>query len=95
MNEKHLNLLFDKLRKTAFPEDLVGKDINDICMTTLDDSIAGLISGFDGKLSGQRREILSSCINDLDQVLPQLSGNSHDYFQLLKNIAVEIMTRSN
>ncbi|MCP4678716.1 MAG: hypothetical protein GY854_25045 [Deltaproteobacteria bacterium] len=80
--------------KIPFPEKLAGCDVNDVCVTSLDSFAAGIISGFDGGLSHERRQILSSCLEDLDKILPDLEREAKIYFQLLKDIGVAVMKYS-
>ena len=90
----HISKMWKEFQSLPFPEKLVGKDINNICVTLLDSETAGIVSGFDGKLSQNRKEILASCLEDLDKIIPELDGEEKDYFQFLKDICVEVMKES-
>ncbi len=83
--------MWKEFEALPFPENLAGKDVNNICVTSLDSAAAGILSGFDGLLSQSRREILASCLEELDKILPELDEDEKAYFQLLKNIGVEVM----
>ncbi len=94
MNElKRIRNLWNKYNKMPFPENYIGKDVNDICVTSLDTFAAGCISAYtsDGNLDKKRIEILKKCLTDLDKVIPELSGYSRSYFTYLKEICVGIV----
>lgn len=86
--------MWKEFERMPFPEKLAGADVNDICVTSLDSATAGIISGFDGSLSQSRKEILSSCLEELDKILPELDGEERDYFQFLKEISIKVMKES-
>jgi hypothetical protein len=85
--------MWDEYQSMAFPDDYAGKDINDICVTSLDTFAAGCISAYvgDGRLDKKRIEVLRSCLDDLDTIIPALDERPKVYFSALKEICVEIV----
>lgn len=77
----------------SFPEGFAGKDVNDICVTTLDTFAAGCIDTYvgDGRLDAKRIKVLNSCLEDLDLILPELYEYPKDYFLTLREICVEVV----
>ncbi len=76
----------------SFP-DVLEKDLNDICIVSLDTIAAGCIHAYaqNGNLDRNRFQVLNSCLNDLDSVLPELDDYSKEYFLVLKEICVGII----
>ena len=92
-NLKQIRILWKEYQKKPFPEGYAGKDINDICVTSLDTFAAGCIATYigDGTLDSGRIKILKSCLDDLDLILPELSEYPKEYFLALKQICVGII----
>jgi hypothetical protein len=90
---KRIRKLWDEYQKQPFPEGYAGKDVNDICVTSLDSFAAGCISAYvgNGKLDKKRINILKSCLDELDSILPELNEYPKEYFLNLKEICVGIV----
>jgi hypothetical protein len=87
-------LLWQKHRDAEFPASLQGVEVADIDMVLLDANTAGCAStwiNYGGTLDPQRRRILRTCVEDLEQVIPQISDPSgHRYHQRLHQLALLI-----
>jgi hypothetical protein len=92
-NLKQTRTLWNEFKKMPFPDGYAGKDVNGICVTSLDTFAAGCISAYtsNGNLDRNRIQVLKSCLDDLDLILPELSEHPKKYFLSLKQICVEII----
>lgn len=90
---KRIRKLWDEYQKIPFPEGYAGKDINDICVTSLDTFAAGCIATYvgDGRLDTKRINIFKKCLDELDSILPELNEYPKEYFLGLKEICVGIV----
>ena len=93
---KRIRKLWFDFQKMPFPENLVRKDINNVCFISLDSIVAGCIDTYsrNGRLDKNRIRILESCLEDLDSIIHFLEGYSKDYFLVLKKMCIEIITDS-
>jgi hypothetical protein len=97
INLKNIEKLWSSYQKMPFPDKLIGNDINNICVTTLDTFAAGCVSTYllNGSLDRNRIKILKSCLEDLDSISPHLFGYPKEYFHMLKEICVGIVKNTN
>ncbi|WP_299776416.1 hypothetical protein [uncultured Pseudoteredinibacter sp.] len=72
---------------TKFPSDFGGKDVNGVCVTSVDSYASGCISSFVNKESGsldiERFQILQKCEKELEKVLPFVENEAFEYFSRL------------
>ena len=62
---------------------------------TLDSVITGCVRDFlsDKNLHSNRVEILESCVNELEILLPDLEGGTNDYFNRLGKLARILLSK--
>lgn len=96
MEYEEIRDLWEEFARTPFPAE--GEfEFGDIDLHLVDTFAAGCISTFVGarRLDQDRRNILRTCRDDLEQVLPQLSGDAKTYFEALtrlSNAVLQILT---
>ena len=68
-----------------FPRGLGGNEVAGVCVTSADTFLAGCISYFveSGSLDAERLSVVRSTCQDLERVLPHLSGEARTYFEEL------------
>ena len=76
---------WDEFCNIPFPEELVAKEFQGVCVTSIDTFAAGCIHTYidRGYLDPERRGILEECLDDLDKVMPDLAGPGKAYFMKL------------
>lgn len=96
LNLKEIRILWKEYKEMPFPEEYAGKDLNDICVTSLDTFAAGCIDAYtrNGNIDRNRFNILKSCLDDLCLILPELNEYPKEYFLALKNICIEVIRNS-
>ncbi len=96
-NLNQIRVMWKDLTNFSYSVGYEGKDIQGICATSIDEALAGCITGYcsNGQIDKNRINIIISCLNDIDRMLPQLTDRSKQYFQLLKEICIEIVKNSN
>jgi hypothetical protein len=96
-NIEQIRKMWNDYQNMTFPENYAGKDINDICITTLDTFAAGCINSYveNGNLDINRIKILKSCLDDLDLIIPKLNDYPKEYFLALKDMCVVIVKKNN
>ncbi len=76
--------LWTEHAKTVFPESYAGKDVNGVCLTSLDTYAAGCISTYIQQnrksIDFERYQVLQKCKANLEEVLPDLTGEARMYF---------------
>ena len=92
-NQNQIHKKYTEFRNRPYPEEIRGKDINDICLVTLEFTSVGCIDSFfpDDRLGENKLKILKLCLDDIDQVLITLESDAREHFTLLKEICVEIV----
>lgn len=79
----------------SFPKGLGGKDVNDICVSSLDTYISGCISYFIKRglkeLDVDRLLVLKKGVVSLDNILVSLNDESLEYFSLLRDMALIVI----
>ena len=91
MTVESVAALWTQIRSAPVPDVSTGSEIADCDLASLDSLIADCINTWlanAGTLDASRREVLASCLADLDRVLPQLSGEVASYFGDLHDMAV-------
>ncbi|MGJ8653742.1 MAG: hypothetical protein ACSHX8_10750 [Opitutaceae bacterium] len=87
-----LNQQWNEFMTLEFPENLAGKEIDGICITLLDSSLAGCISSALGSnLTEGEEGILKSCLNNLESVYPKMDTQGKEYFSLLRTLAIKAL----
>ena len=68
-----------------FPRELVGREIDGVCLTSCDTYLAGCVSHFvdGGALDPERADVVARVSADIRRVLPHLSGEASEYFSAL------------
>lgn len=73
--------------QARFPEGYGGKDVNGVCVTSVDTYAAGCISsymGSEGKnIQLESYQVLVKCKGELEKVLPYVEGEAYSYFARL------------
>jgi hypothetical protein len=73
--------------QSQFPVGLGGKDINGVCVTSVDTYASGCISSYikhDDKLIDiEKYQILQKCKKEIEIILPALESESYIYFSRL------------
>ena len=81
-----------------FPRECAGKEIDGVCLTSCDTFLAGCISTFveNGTLDPERVGVVARVSADLERVVPNLSGEAHEYFSELLALgkALEVRARA-
>lgn len=84
--------------QARFPEDLGGKDVNGVCVTSIDSYAAGCISSYVGRegksIDLERYQVLQKCKCDLEEVLPHLDGQALEYFDRLREMCAIIVSEA-
>jgi hypothetical protein len=84
--------LFKKHKETEFPEGYAGEEIKGIDLVLLDSDASGCMDSFYGssgtikKPAPEKILILVKCRDDLQIIIPELSGKALEYFQNLEKI---------
>jgi len=91
-HEDEVRQLWNEHLNAPFPRRLGGVEIAGVEMVLLDADIAGCVqtwlSNRGGRLDEQRKEILRSCLNEADRVLPLLQdGGEREYYERLRRLA--------
>ncbi|MEQ3515292.1 hypothetical protein ABMY35_18400 [Pseudoalteromonas sp. BZB3] len=85
-----LNELWYEHSKMAFPKVLGGKEINGVCVTTLDAKVAGCIDSYvksgNGQLTITHYQLLEASKGNLESILKYLDAESLEYFRRLHKI---------
>jgi len=77
-----------------FPSDYSGKDVENICVVSLDSYTAGCIDTFlsrKGSLDAERISILKKCEKDLETVTTKLEGDAKLYFEQLLQMTQKVL----
>jgi len=86
--------MWDAWKTQRFPAEYSGKDIEGICVTSLDSFAAGCIDTFifrKGHLDQRRISILERCKDDLEVVVKALDGNAKAYFNSLLLLSKRVL----
>jgi hypothetical protein len=90
-----IKVMWDEWRAVPFPAEYAGKDVEGICVTSLDSYAAGCIDTFvtrEGNLDAGRVSVLEGCRKDLMVVLSGLDGDARRYFECLLQIAEKVLS---
>jgi hypothetical protein len=91
---KEIRATWVEWKTSPFPADYAGKDVADICVTSLDSYAAGCIDTFiarNGRLDGRRIAVLEECRKELEVVVKNLSGEARTYFNNLLLISERVL----
>ena len=84
--------------QARFPKGYGGKDVNGICVTSLDSSAAGCIHSFmrsnTKDISLEHYQILQKSKDDLASILKSLDGEAFQYFSRLHDICSLIIVEA-
>ncbi len=90
--------MWNEWKAIPFPSDYSGKDVENICVVSLDSYTAGCIDTFicrKGSLDAERISILKKCQKDLEIVTNKLEGNAKLYFEQLLQMAQKVLATVN
>ena len=81
--------------ESRFPKGYGGRDVNGICVTSIDTYVSGCVSSYmryDNKSIDVERHItLQNSKNDLEKVLPYLEEEAREYFERLYEMCCVIL----
>jgi hypothetical protein len=86
--------MWDDWKAIPFPSNYSGKDVENICVISLDSYAAGCIDTFisrKGSLDAERLSILKKCEKDLEIVTNKLEGDAKLYFEQLLQMAQKVL----
>ena len=92
MRFEEIKQKWNEFYEAPFPKEAYGLD--ELDLVSLDSFSAGCISvyvGNGGKLDGERRDCLRRCVNDLEQALHKLDGETHVYFDSLLSLSNTVL----
>ena len=91
INEHHESVkrLFAEHAAARFPEDCEGLEIDGVDLEEVNHTVVGCVAPFVGRSGYQavHENELRRCQEELDTILPQLSGDARAYFKRLQTIA--------
>jgi len=100
LSKQNMNIseLWIKHCQELFPKGYGGKDVNGICVTSVDTNAAGCISsymGYDQKnINLERYQVLQKCKKELEEVLPHLENEALEYFSRLHEMCSILVTEA-
>jgi len=89
-----IKVMWDEWKAIPFPTDYSGKDVEGICITSLDSYAAGCIDTFisrKGSLDSRRISVLENCKKDLEIVVKSLDGEARAYFERLLKLSKVVL----
>jgi hypothetical protein len=90
-----IKAMWNEWKSLPFPANYSGKDVEGICITSLDSYAAGCIDTFisrKGSLDAWRISVLEKCRDDLEIVLPKLDGEARTYFERLLKLSKKVLS---
>ena len=90
---EHIKNIFERLYKEPFPSEC-GKEILGVDLVLIDSDTMGFASRFlgsKGHLTADEIRMLTSCLNDLKKIVPQLEKVERQYFASLRQLAKDIL----
>ncbi len=90
---EHIKNIFERLYTEPFPSEC-GKEILGVDLVLIDSDTMGLASRFlssKGHLTADEIRMLTSCLNDLIKIVPQLEKVERQYFASLRQLAKYIL----
>lgn len=78
-------------RRAAFPAGV--RELTDVDLTSLDDAVVGLAGSYldRGRLAPEEEAALAACVAALRRVVPELPGETREYFARLHALAVAVL----
>jgi len=96
MNDvNELRVMWNEWNSIPFPAEYAGKDVEGICVTSLDSYTVGCIDTFvtrKGSLDASRITVLEDCRKELEIVLNGLEGDARRYFEGLLQITEKVLS---
>ena len=93
-----LTELWKEHSEAKFPPGYGGRDVDGICVTSLDSYAAGCISSYlrvaEESIELKRFQGLKNCKDDLERLLPRLSGYAFEYFNRVHKMCSLIVTEA-
>lgn len=88
-----LNTRWQGFLKRPFPSGWTRGEVNHVSLGALDSASTGCIQTYlsSGALDKHRLAVLRSCVDDLERVLPRLSGDVKAHFSELHVLATEVL----
>ncbi|GAA1891259.1 hypothetical protein [Asanoa iriomotensis] len=91
--------LYARYRAMPYPREMRPADVAGVSMILLDANVAGCVHTWlanGGALDTKRWQILASCLDDLDRVLPLLTQEpDHAYFATCRTVARLVLESNN
>lgn len=89
----NIKSLWDEFSSQPFPDDIAGKEIEGVCLTTVDSFTVGCVSTFiqDKRLDSERVRILKDCLEDLEKVISELKDSNRNYFMKLQALGNAVL----
>ncbi|MCZ6800384.1 MAG: hypothetical protein O7F12_07855 [Nitrospirae bacterium] len=82
----HVNEIWEAHRSTDWPTDLGSQEGELMMIDTVMSGCATYYLEAEDGLDPQRREMLKSCVEDLENLLPDLDPSAEPYFQRLHQL---------
>lgn len=96
MNE--LAELWIEHSQTTFPKGFGGREVQGVCVTTIDSYAAGCLhtymNGEKNELDLERYQILSRCKTDLENIVGSLDGEPQQYFGRLYELCSLVLAEA-
>lgn len=89
-----IKVMWDEWKALPFPAECAGKEVEGVCLTSLDSNAAGCIDTFvarRGSLDAGRVSTLEGCKGELEVCLKSLDGDAGQYFERLLLIAEQVL----
>jgi hypothetical protein len=90
-----LKVMWEEWQSIPFPSDYSGKDVEGICVTSLDTYAAGCVHTFifhRSSFDPWRLSVLEKCKGELEIVLKKLDGGAKDYFGKLLELSEKVLS---
>jgi len=90
-----IKVMWDEWKALPFPAEYAGKEVEGVCVASLDSYAAGCIDTFvarRGSLDAERVSILEGCKRELEAVLKSLDGDARSYFGHLLHLTEKVLT---
>lgn len=85
--------------QAIFPKGYGGKDVNGVCVTSIDTYATGCVSSYIGNekrdIDIERYQVLQKCKNGLGEILPYIEGEAFTYFNRLHEMCCIIIAEAN
>ncbi|MBU2714515.1 hypothetical protein, partial [Zooshikella harenae] len=84
--------------QSKFPSGYGGKDVNGVCVTSLDSCVSGCVSSYvskgSNKIDLERYQVLRNSKTQLELVLPYIDESAFEYFSRLYEMCSSIINEA-